>query len=87
MICVKDSNAPYLEYDGPQPIPAIMDIIGDLPPQQGACQVRSADDGWIKWLKSKWGDKYREEWAKHNAAADFCADECGELANVKRRFM
>jgi DNA (cytosine-5)-methyltransferase 1 len=86
MICVKDSNAPYLEYDGPAPIPAIMDIIGDLPKQQGACQVRSGDDGWIKYLKNKWGDKYREEWAKHNAAADFCADECGELAYAKQFF-
>lgn len=80
MICVKDSNAPKLEFN-PVPIPKIMDILKDLPADASteSCEVRIGDRAYIRCLKDLWGPDYRTEWLRHNTAADLALYEMGIL--------
>lgn len=84
-IAVKGDKAPKLTFEM-TPVPKIMDVLKGLPGQQCAFQECSCDDGWIQYLKDKWGENYRDEWAKHAPAADFIADECGEMEMAKKYF-
>ena len=84
-VAYRGDVAPLMTYE-PTPCPTIMDVLEGLPPQQSAFQERNSDDGWIQYLKDKWGPNYREEWAKHASAADFVADECGDMEMAKKYF-
>lgn len=84
--CVKNSNAPLYQFNPVEP-PQIMDIIGDLKNQVCPFPARTSEDGWIKYLKSKFGENYREEWCKINCAADFVADSLNELLVAKEFFI
>lgn len=84
-IAYKDKTAPEMVFN-PSPVPSIMDILEGLPKQESAFQERSVDDGWIQYLKDKFGENYREGWEKHAAAADFVADELGDMEYAKKFF-
>ncbi len=84
-VAYKGEFAPEMTFEA-LPVPSIMDVLKGLPKQEGAFQERSNDDGWIKYLKDKFGDNYREEWAKRHSAADFLADMEGELEYAKKYF-
>ena len=82
VICVKDSNAPILEFN-PVEVPYINDIIGDLKDQQCSFPDMTVENGWIRYIKSKFGENYREEWKKIDRAIDGVAYKLNDLLNVK----
>lgn len=84
-IAVKGNKAPKLTFEM-TPVPTIMDVLKGLPEQQGAFQNLNSDNGWIKYLKNKWGKNYREEWLKFSPYADSIADECGDMEMAKKYF-
>lgn len=84
-IAYKGNEAPMMVFTSVE-TPTIMQVLEGLKNQQSAYQERNEDDGWIKYLKDKFGNNYREKWAEIASAADFVACELGEFEYAKKYF-